>query len=298
MANRLELEHTSSTNACSFRDLASAIDDYSQALLLPFIDAIMTRLPREMRDFIYTCMMDRVAWANFNLTLVGPDKRGPGRPSRSRYVYRPSVRTRPWAWPRQPYHYEDPFFVGPLFANELVETYYRLCIFQVQEYDLPTMFAAWLLKDRFKTGNVAGQHLCRLDVRLTYGGVRLPLGFRAHVSNTMRETAAHADALPQNLAPLLQIRRRCKVRLAFDVCPGLVGLFQFGKLGLVLVPIVDALAANGCVVLVHCHLAESIRGRRGFGGSDGMRSWVVQDSSCDQGLRNATEVRMTGLPCV
>jgi hypothetical protein len=204
-------------------------------------------------------------------------------------------RTFPWAynWPRAKLlHWEDHEFVGPEFARELVELYFRKCTFVLHERDI-ALLDTFLQQSVFNIGLLVAQHIHRLHLQLTFskpGMHNSDSGYVVSQELAMDEILERVHALPEMLEPLKRIRARCDVSLTFGVWSNEVGLFQFLRTAEALIPLISELEANGCTFIIHVQRLDL----KSYGSTEFLGEWLIPKPSCSKtetdALRKAYEV--------
>jgi hypothetical protein len=180
----------------------------------------------------------------------------------------------PWihSRPVTPNHYEDSRFVSLEFAKELVEMYYRRCTFIVGSESLHIL-DTFLQQDPFGYDVVVSRNLCRLEILLLFHDGRGPTmklvpgtGYVIDVKNAKRLAMGRQKVIAEKLAPLAQIKRRCHVKITFDVWSEPIGLVQFQQTVAALMPLTVILEDNGCNVDVQVN--------QYYLRSSGMAHWI------------------------
>ncbi|KAF2679692.1 hypothetical protein K458DRAFT_113234 [Lentithecium fluviatile CBS 122367] len=258
------------------RELDSQCAAYSQALLLPFTSAMHSMLPREIRDLIYGNLLSRVDSHNFRHHLSHL------RMPKNMWVSKPKVLPWIYTW-KHPHHYEDSRFVGLDFARELIETYWHVCTFSIRSSSLHIL-ETFLRQDPFGYDVVVGRNLSRLEIVYGFDRPGMTLCRKAHnyIVNTewaKRLAVEWKESLQRDLAPLVQLKRRLKVKISVGVWLGAIGLFQFQNTAAALIPFTAALKDNGANVEVQInqHLLKN------YGMDDWVGSWIMEDAHTQLG---------------
>jgi hypothetical protein len=102
-------------------------------------------------------------------------------------------------------------------------------------------------------------------------------------------TAIQTQKLEEQLEAILMIESRCKIGLNIWISRGIVGLFQFGEVVDVLLPIVEVLKGKGCRIDVS--VASSPY--ETYGSSNRWGKWKIVDTDqepIERVLRKTVEV--------
>lgn len=173
-------------------------------------------------------------------------------------------------------HYEDSTFVGVEFAKELLQMYYQECHFTIHEEEFGILDTL-LQQEPRGYGIRIGQMIMKLQ--LTVGpkhciAMDENMHYKVQFEETKLATEIQTQRLEEQLAPLLHIETRCKIWFNIWIWRGRPGLFQFGAVVGVLLPIIEALKGRGCSVDV----AATNFTLETFGSTTAYATWHIQDT--------------------
>jgi hypothetical protein len=273
------------------REFNTHLATYCRALSLPIATDVQTRLPREVRDLVYGHMLDRVgpdySMYHFKLPLSYQNQ-----PKKMWNIISPTfpfvVRWRLYA--ANP-HYEDSTYVGIEFAKELLQMYYKVYCFTLDEQNFDVLHT-FLQQEPRGYGLVVGQMIRNLELSVAFKhciGMDSNMDYKVKFEETKEATAIQKKKLKEQLEALLMIECRCKIDLNIWIWRGISGLFQFGEVIDVSLPTIEVLKGRGCKVdvsVTSLMLAS-------YGSTSAWGTWMILDTDkepIEEGLKNIMEV--------
>jgi hypothetical protein len=172
-------------------------------------------------------------------------------------------------------HYEDSTYVGLDFAKELLQMYYKVVCFTLYEESFDILHT-FLQQEPKGYGLVVGQMIGHLELTMVlkhFTGWLSEMDYEIQFEENKKATAIQTQKLEEQLEALLMIESRCKIGLNIWISRGIVGLFQFGEVVDVLLPIVEVLKGKGCRIDV----SVSSSPYETYGSSNRWGKWKILD---------------------
>lgn len=247
------------------------IESYSRIHLLHLCTQVHFWLPREIRDYIYRYLLDRLASCGFRAYLDADNLTQEPRDPHSPVISWTAVD------PARPVFYEDSNFVGQAFARELIEMYYRNANFYVSGPRCGIL-DTFLKQDPFGYGLPVHQVIRSLEVCFGFDSLGMgedvwAVGHDAAVEKVKAYAIELRSWIEEKLEALVRIEGPCKIKFYFCIWDGAVGLVQFRQIAMGLAPVVSGLQRNGCVVEM---LVKRYRPLTDWGDPDFRTHWTLR----------------------
>jgi hypothetical protein len=153
-------------------------------------------------------------------------------------------------------HYDDSTYVGLDFAKELIQMQYQKCCFAIHELDFGIL-DTFLQQEPHGYGVRVGQMIRRMELTVMSKhsiGWDENRRYEVKFEETVKVTMKQKQKLELQLSALLRIETRCEIDLHVCISRGSKsGLFQFGEIIHMLLPIIEELKGRGCKIDLTVH---------------------------------------------
>lgn len=227
---------------------------YSQFLCRPLADLMHSRLPRELREYVYKALVpaEWLGTQTFRIVIL---------PSAVDSIHSGSPF---WNEVDELRHFEDQRYVGVEFAKEIAEYRYAQYNFHFPTYSLHR-FGEFLHADPYGFGIPCSRLVRHLELSVSLQDtLESEPGHLFEVD--MTDVEARRNNLIRHLGLLSEIRRCCKITFLVFVSRGLLGLFSFSEILDILLRFIAGLKEHGSTVDVKAIMPY-------------VGTWMILDSS-------------------